>query len=73
MHYKQAGCCSHLSILFDVNSQMKEFHVDDPCDLCSIKISGKDLREVGGTWFWLVAGKLMLGMIEDIKDLIHEG
>ena len=52
---------------------MKEFHVDDPCDLCSIKISGKDLREVGGTWFWLVAGKLMLGMIEDIKDLIHEG
>ena len=26
--------------------QMKKFSVDDPSDLCSIKISGQDLREV---------------------------
>lgn len=31
------------------SAQMKKFHIDDPSDLCSIKISGQDLREVGLT------------------------
>ena len=26
--------------------QMKQFHVDDPSDLCSVRISGQELREV---------------------------
>lgn len=30
--------------------QMKKFHVDDPSDLCSIRISGQELREVGVDW-----------------------
>ena len=41
---------AYLSHVFDVNVspilQMKQFHVDDPSDLCSIKISGQELREV---------------------------
>ena len=32
--------------LFTFSIQMKHFHVDDPSDLCSVKISGQDLREV---------------------------
>lgn len=31
---------------FTFSIQMKHFHVDDPSDLCSVKISGQDLREV---------------------------
>lgn len=32
---------------------MKQFHVDDPTDLCSIKISGQELREVNENDFLL--------------------
>jgi len=32
---------------------MKQFHVDDPSDLCSIKISGQELREVNEDDFLL--------------------